>query len=99
MPWLVQPDLPPTRESEPRHRAPSGFLHVRATNTLVQECRHLGPEVITHEIQLDPALVVGRVNGQLGRRQCEDQPIVTCNDRWTLGSSRTKVQSACASLL
>lgn len=73
---LVEADLAPTRELELRYRAPSGFLHIRASDSLLQEGGHLGLEVIGHEIQLMTTVAVRRVYGQLRRGQGEDQPPV-----------------------
>ena len=73
---LVEADLTPSREMELRHRAPSGFLHIRALDSLLRESGHLGLQVIGHEIQLMTIVAVRRMDGQFRRWQGEDQPPV-----------------------
>jgi hypothetical protein len=71
---LVEADLAPTRKLDLGYRAPSGFLYIRAVNSLLREGGHLGLEAIAHEIQLVTTVAVRRVYGQFRRGQGEDQP-------------------------
>jgi hypothetical protein len=43
-------------------------------DSLGLEGGHGGGQVVGHEVQLGPATLVGRVDGELGRWQGEEQP-------------------------
>src|SRR5262245_39511414 len=73
---LVQADVTSARKRDLTNRAPSGFLHIRAGDTLLGEGRHLGPQVFAHEIQLMHVVLLRRMERGFRRRHCEDQPAV-----------------------
>src|SRR6266478_1624788 len=73
---LIQADFTSAGKTDLCDRTPSGFLHVRHTDTLLSECHDLGLQVVTHEIEFVPLTLVGRVNGHFCRREREDQPPV-----------------------
>lgn len=76
MVWLVQSDLTPTGQPDPRHRSPTCFFHVRATDAFSLECRYLGLQIGARQIELVPDILLGGMNRQFCRRQREDQPTV-----------------------
>src|SRR2546425_2758783 len=73
---LIQADFTSAGKTDLCDRTPSGFLHVRHTDTLLSECHDFGLQVVTHEIEFVPLTRVGRVNSHFCRREREDQPPV-----------------------
>src|SRR5260370_10128323 len=73
---LVETDFASARKPDHGDRAPSGFLHFRTTDTLRRECRDLGLQIVTHEIELVLVTLFGGMNRQFCRRQREDEPSV-----------------------
>src|SRR5262249_47217261 len=76
MPGLVEADLASAGQNDLCNRAPSGFLHIGHADALLSECDDLGLQIIAHEKQFVPLNRVGGMNGDLCRRQREDQPSV-----------------------
>lgn len=73
---LVQADVAAAGESDLGHRTPTRFFDFRACDALLSESRHLSAQVVTHQVDLVPPIVLGRVHGYLRRRQGEDELIV-----------------------
>src|ERR1700680_273055 len=71
---LVETDHASARKPDLGDRTPSGFLHVRTPNALLSERPDLGLQIVTHEIELVPVILFGRMNRRFCRRQREDQP-------------------------
>src|SRR5256712_13009618 len=46
------------------------------------QCRYLGLQIVTHEIDFAPVVLLGRMNGQFCRRQREDQPSLARVHGW-----------------
>src|ERR1700722_2201159 len=74
---LVEPDASTTRKLDPGNRPPPRFFHFRAPDPFGAEGHDLRIEVVTHEVQLMSTVVLRRMNGDLGGRQREDEPIMT----------------------
>jgi hypothetical protein len=53
---------------------PSGFLDIRTPHALLSEFRNLGLQIVTHEIEFRPVILLGGVNRRFRRRQRKDQP-------------------------
>src|SRR5262245_16012918 len=82
MPWLVQPKLAASRQSDRGH-APEALFTDRpgeVDSLRVQLCDGR-LDVIAHEVELVPAALLGRMGRQLRGRQCEDQPTAAGIDR------------------
>jgi hypothetical protein len=47
---------------------------LRDFDALAGQLGERGRDIVAHQIELMPALAVGRMHGQLGRRQSEDTP-------------------------
>src|SRR5262249_17491016 len=73
---LVEADLTSAGKTDLCNRTPPGFLHIRHADTLLSECDDLRLQIIAHERQFVPLNPVGGMNGDLCRRQREDQPSV-----------------------
>jgi hypothetical protein len=73
---LVQTKLTASWKPNLGHRSPASLFHLGALNAPVGQCPHFAREVIAHEVQLGPS-GLGWMNGELGRRQTEDQPPAT----------------------
>jgi hypothetical protein len=43
-------------------RTPSCFLHLRTPDALLPECRYLGLQIVTHEIEFVPVILFGGMN-------------------------------------
>src|SRR5258707_7073733 len=71
---LVETDFASAGKPDHGDRAPSGFLHFRTADTLRRECRDLGLEIVTHEIELVLVTSFGGMNCHFCRRQREDEP-------------------------
>src|SRR5712692_9138989 len=63
-------------------RPPPCFLHFRTVNTFFAECRYLGLQIVTHEIEFVPAGLFGEMNRHFCGRQCEDQPFMAGVHGW-----------------
>src|SRR5271166_719159 len=72
---LVEADIPTAGQPDCGDRAPPCLLHRRAPDALLCKSRHLGTEIVTHEIELG-GTVLARMDGHLCRREGEDQPVV-----------------------
>src|SRR5438093_12447442 len=79
---LVEADRASAGKPELGDQTPSGFLHVRTPNALRLQCRYLGLQIVTHEIDFVPVVLLGRMNGQFCRRQREDQPSLASVHGW-----------------
>src|SRR3954462_15344321 len=55
-------------------RTPSRFLHFRTSDALLPQRRHLRLQIVTHEIEFIPSMLLGRMNRQFRRRERDDQP-------------------------
>src|SRR5215831_20750635 len=73
---LVEADLASAGKADLCNRTPSGFLHIRHADTLLSERDRLGLQIVAYEEQFVPLNPVGGVNGDLCRREREDQPSV-----------------------
>src|SRR5258708_39185937 len=73
---LVEAGFASAGKPDHRDRAPSGFLHFRTADTLRRECRDLGLQIVTHEIELVLVTLFGGMNRRFRRRQREDEPSV-----------------------
>src|SRR5713101_8164889 len=73
---LVETDFTPTGKSNLGDRSPSCFLHVRTVDTLRSERCDLSREIVADEIELMSNSIFGGMDGNLRRRQCEDQPLM-----------------------
>src|SRR5262249_1287724 len=73
---LIEADFTSARKTDLCNRTPPGLLHIRHADTLLSECDDLGLQIIAHEKQFVPINSVGGMNGDLCRRQREDQPPV-----------------------
>ena len=78
MPGLVYGEIAAVWQSDRGHQppAPIGDL-LRDFDALAGQLGERGRDVVTHQIELMPALSVGRMHGQLGRRQSEDKPALS----------------------
>src|SRR5262249_28991727 len=76
MPRLVETHLASAGKPDLRDRTRSCSLHLRTPHALLPECRYLGLQIVTHEIEFVPVILFGGVNCQFRRRQGEDQPSV-----------------------
>jgi hypothetical protein len=59
-----RPTSPPAGKPDVGDRTPSGFLHLRTLDALLSECRYLGLQIVTHEIEFVPRdgdLLTGRL--------------------------------------
>jgi len=79
---LVETDFSSTGKPDLAHRTPPGFFHVRATNALLSKSGYLGVEIVTHEKEFMPTILIGGMNGHFCRRQRKDQPSVASIHRW-----------------
>src|SRR6266542_4157813 len=79
---LVETELDPAGEGDGGEQAPA-LVADRPGNLdpLGLKCGHGGGDVVGHEIELGPAALLGRVDGELGRREREDQPAAAGVDR------------------
>ncbi len=73
---LVQTNHTAPWKSDLGHGSPASLLDLGTLNTSVSKCPHVAREVIAHEVQLRPCHL-GGMNGELRRRQTEDQPSAT----------------------
>jgi hypothetical protein len=73
---LVEADFTSPGKTDLRDRPPSGFLHVRHSDTLRSERDDLGLQVVTHQEEFVPLSAFGGMDGHFCRRQRKDQPSV-----------------------
>src|SRR5262245_25988047 len=73
---LVEANFTSAWKTDLGDRTPSGFLQVGHCDTLRAECDDLGLQIVTHQKEFVPLKVLGGMNGQLCRRQREDEPPV-----------------------
>src|SRR5450432_576543 len=73
---LIETDFASAGKPDLGDRTPSRFLHVRTPDAFFLECRNLGRQVVTHEIELVPGILLRGMNRHLRRRQRENQPPV-----------------------
>jgi hypothetical protein len=75
VPRLVEAELDPAGEGDGRQQAPALIAdRPGELDPLGLEGGHGGGDVVGHEIELGPSTPLGRVDGELGRWQGEDQP-------------------------
>jgi hypothetical protein len=60
---------------------PWSLLGLATSTPSALEGGHGGGDVVAEQVQLGPAALLGRVDGELGRRQREDQPAAARVDR------------------
>src|SRR5215813_8212683 len=78
MPWLVERQLRAAWQPDRGEQSPALITDgSRRLDTLGRELVERGPDVVTHQVELVLGLIVGRMRGDLGRRQLEDEPAVT----------------------
>src|SRR5579863_4882155 len=78
---LIKPDLASAGQSYPCDGAPSFVFHFRTRDALLPECGHLGLQIVAHEIELVPAILLGWMNCHFRGRQGEDEPSMPCVHR------------------
>ena len=82
MPGLVERKFFAVRQADRRQQPPAligypaGYL-----DAFVLQLSESGLDVVTHQVQLVTAVPVGRMHGQLGRGQGEDEPASARVDR------------------
>src|SRR5437867_8640657 len=69
---LVETNCAAAGELDPGDRTPLCFFHFRTPDVLFSECRHLGVQVVTHEIKFMRDTVFGGMHGHFCRRQREN---------------------------
>src|SRR5882762_7328261 len=69
---LVETHFASTWKPDPGDRTPSCFLHFGTSDALLPECRDLGLQIVTHEIEFVPGMLLGGMNRQFRRREGED---------------------------
>jgi NAD(P)-dependent dehydrogenase (short-subunit alcohol dehydrogenase family) len=80
--WLVEAELDPAGEGDGGEQAPALVADRPCDlDPLGLEGRHGGGDVVAEQVELGPAARLGRVDGDLGRRECEDQPAAASVDR------------------
>src|ERR1700722_2091716 len=57
-------------------RSPPCFLNVRPAGALLRERRHLGFQIVTHQVEFRGAVLFGGMNRRFRWRQRENQPPV-----------------------
>ena len=72
MPRLIDPKLPAAWERELRQYPPPLVVHGPALDTMLPHRRYEGLDVISHQIELVHVVLLGRMHGNLGRRQSKD---------------------------
>ena len=65
---LIQAEFASARKPDSGHRPPSRFLHRRTTDALLLEHRDFGLEVVAHEIQFRPIVLLGRMDRHFRRK-------------------------------
>jgi hypothetical protein len=81
---LIKTDLATPRKLDPGDRTPSLPVNVGTRHAFPLQRRHLGLEIVTHEIQFVPIILAGILVGMkrgLRRRQGKNQPSVACIHR------------------
>ena len=73
---LVETYCASAGKSDVGDRPPPCFLHFRTVDAFLSECRYLGLQIVTHEIEFVSASIFGGMNRHFRRRQREDQPSV-----------------------
>jgi hypothetical protein len=71
---LIKAHLAASWEPNLGDRAPSLFVHPRTLHARFTKCCHLGLQVVTHEIQLMPAILISGMKCGLCWRKSKDQP-------------------------
>src|SRR5262245_14173571 len=72
---LIEPQLAAPREPDRRHEAKSGVLdRPEELGSAGTQIRDSSVDVVAHEIELVPSTLIGRMGGQLGGGQREDEP-------------------------
>src|SRR5271168_4649522 len=72
--WLVQPDLAATRQAHLGNRTPALFVHRSARHIFLRQRRYFSRQVVTQEIQLVVAVLVGGVKRRFGRGYGKNKP-------------------------
>jgi hypothetical protein len=73
---LVKTDFAASGKLDLDNGTPSGFLYVRTPDALLSEHRNFGLQIITHEIEFEPVVLLGGMHRHFRRRQREDEPSV-----------------------
>ncbi|WP_292191792.1 hypothetical protein [Mesorhizobium sp.] len=82
MPRLVEAKRAATGKRDMREQAPAFIGDRSAFNIVRFQLLDCGIDVFAHEIDFVAVVFGDRVNGNLGRRQCEDQPAFASIDCW-----------------
>src|SRR5262245_11304208 len=77
VPWLVDAELAAAGQPQLRQHAPALILGRLADHTVRTHPPDEGLDVVAHEVELVHVVLVGRVHGDLRRRQPEDEPALT----------------------
>jgi len=71
---LVKTDFASAGKPDVGDRPPPCFLHCRTLDAFLPECRYLGLQIVTHEIEFVPVIPFIGMDRRLCRRQLENQP-------------------------
>jgi hypothetical protein len=72
---LVNAELDPAGEGDGGQQAPALVVDRPGDlDSLGLEGGHGGGDVIAQQVHIGPAALLGWMDGELGRRQCKDQP-------------------------
>ena len=74
MTGLVDAEPSTSWQGDLSHQAVSLVLHRIARNTHISHLGDKSLDVVAHEVELVHVVLLGRVNGEFGRRQSEDEP-------------------------